>query len=51
MLHKLNRFNHFATAQLRSLDPTAPWVLAASQILAATPWVVAAVAIARGGWL
>jgi len=51
MLHKRNRFDHLATAQLRSLDPTGPWVFAIGQILAATPWVVAAVVIAHGGAL
>jgi hypothetical protein len=51
MLHKRNRFNHlyhFIAAQLRNLDRTGPWMFAASQILAAAPWVVAAAFIAHG---
>jgi len=52
MLHKMNLFNQFyrfIAAQLRSFDTTGSWLFAASQILAAIPWLIAAAFIARGG--
>ena len=52
MLQKVKLFNYFtrfAAAHLRGLDPTGAWVFAASQILLAAPWIVAAAVIARGG--